>query len=343
MPRLPFVSFIVPCRNEAPFLDRSISALLAQDYPADRMEIIVADGASDDGSAELARALLAGRNGAVVDNPRRTTPAGLNIALDRARGEIVICVIGHSEVAPNYARTAVELLQTTGADCVGGAIVTQGETRKGRAIALALSSAFGVGGVIFRTRPGYAGFVDTAAFAAYRREVFDRLGGFDEAFHRNVDSEFNYRLTASGGRIWLDPSLRSTYHARATFGALWRQFFNTGASKVLLLAKHKRMPAWRHYIPGTFVASLITVAVAAVVLQQPAVVLIVLIPYGVALLPGSLVASRRQLGLWPLVAAAMVVAHLSYGWGFLVGLVRLVRRRREPVPGHEELRRTTSS
>lgn len=341
------MSFIVPCRNEAPNLARSLGALVAQDYPADRLEIIVADGESEDGSADIARAILqrAPQHSVVVSNPDRTTPAGLNTALLHARGDVVVVVIGHAEPATDYVRRAVELLDATDADCVGGPIHTRGQTRTGDAIALALSSLVGVGGVAFRARPGYRGYADTAAFGAYRSEVFDRIGGFDPAFHRNVDSEFNFRLTRSGGRIWLDPALRSTYRSRETFDALWRQYFYTGASKVLILAKHHRLPAWRHYVPGAFIASLVAALLAAVVLARPLVAAVVIVPYTLTVVIGSLVAARRRLGVLPLVIVAMVTLHASYGLGFIAGIWRTLRHRAGQGPvAHESLsRRRTRS
>lgn len=347
-PVLPLVSFIVPCRNEARYLARSLRSLVTQDYPADRLEIIVVDGQSEDGSADIARELLsdAPQHTLVVANPERTTPAALNIALAHARGDVVVFVIAHCELAADYVRNAVELLASTGADCVGGPIQTRGHTRAGEAIALALSSPFGVGGVAFRTKPGYRGYADTAAFGAYPKAVFDRIGGFDPAFHRNVDSEFNFRLTRSGGRIWLDPALRATYHSRATFRSLCRQYFYTGASKVLILAKYGHMPAWRHYVPGAFVATVAAAVIAAVVLRRPLIAWAVLVPYVFAVLAGSVLAAKRRLGLLPLVVLAMPTLHFSYGIGFLVGLWRAVARRgsRDRSVVHEALpRRSTRS
>lgn len=344
-PGLPLVSFIAPCRNEAANLTLSLGALVAQDYPADRLEIIVADGESDDGSADIARAVLseAPQHTLVVGNPERSTPAGLNVALAHARGDIVVVVIAHGELAPDYVRRAVELLSSTDADCVGGPIHTRGETHAGEAIALALSSFVGVGGVAFRTRPGYRGFADTAAFGAYRRSVFDRIGGFDPTFHRNVDSEFNFRLTRSGGRIWLDPALRSTYRSRETFHALWRQYFYTGASKVLILAKHRRMPAWRHYVPGAFVATLMAAVISAIVLARPLVAVGIAVPYALTVVAGSVVAAKRRLGLLPLVVAAVLTLHFSYGFGFLAGLWRTLRRGpRDESVVHEALPRRSN-
>lgn len=328
---LPRVTIIVPCRNESKYLPRSLGSAVRQDYPPDRLEFVVADGMSDDGSADIAREILAKtpHRFEVIPNPARNTPAALNLCIEKARGDVIIYLIAHCELARDYVRNAVEILDRTGADVVGGTIETRGATALGRAIALALSSAFGVGGVAFRTREGHSGFVDTVALGAYRREVFERVGPFDPEFIRNQDAELSFRITRSGGSIWLDRSLRSVYHSRPSLRSLWRQYFYTGASKLQILAKHRRMPAWRHYIPATFVLATLAAAVTAAVTRQPLYLLLVLGPYAAALLVASLRASRREFGVWPCVVAAMIVLHFSYGVGSLFGLAQAIGRRHQ--------------
>jgi succinoglycan biosynthesis protein ExoA len=328
---LPLVTIIVPCRNEARYLPRSLGSAVAQDYPTDRLEFVVADGLSEDGSGEIAHKILArsGHRFEVISNPERVTPIALNRCLERARGDVILYLIAHCELATDYVRRSVEILERTGADLVGGTIETRGRSTLGRAIALALSSRFGVGGVAFRTRPGHSGFVDTVALGAYRREVFERVGPFDPAFVRNQDAELSFRITLSGGRIWLDSALRSTYHSRPSLRALWRQHFNTGASKVQILAKHRRLPALRHYIPGAFVLGAAATVAAALILRQPWVALTVLGPYGLVLVAAATWTTGRDLRLWPLVAAAMITLHFSYGCGFLAGLRQLLPKRRQ--------------
>jgi cellulose synthase/poly-beta-1,6-N-acetylglucosamine synthase-like glycosyltransferase len=348
MEQLPLVSIIVPCRNEAGYLERSLGALRAQDYPAGRMEIIVADGMSEDGSDEIARSVLAGAEQAwkVLPNTERITAAAFNLGLEHARGDVIVIASAHCELAPDYVRLAVATLERTGADCVGGPVRTHGETAIARAIALALSSTFGVGGSMFRTRRDHSGFVDTVPFGAYRRDVFERVGAFDPGFVRNQDAELNFRITRSGGRIWLEPTLRSVYYSRATLGALWRQHFHTGASKVQILAKHGRMPRWGHYVPGAFVLATATAVLLAIVLRRPIIVLAIVVPYAVVALAATIWASRSRLYLAPLVAIAMPTLHLSYGLGSLYSAGRIVRRgaaQAGPTAPREAPRRRTRS
>lgn len=326
----PLVSLLVPCRNEAAYIEDCLRALLAQDYPHHRLEIVLADACSEDGSAALARTVLDGSDVAyrIVDNPERTTPAGLNAALAAARGDVVVYVIVHGELSPDYVRLAVEVLDETGADCVGGTITTTARTPAGEAAALALSSRFGVGGVAFRTRPGYAGPADTAAFGAYRRAVFDRIGAFDPDFHRNVDSELSYRLLRAGGSIHLDPTLRATYYCRESLAGLWSQYHATGASKVAILAKHGSLPSWRHWAPGAFVAGLAASVLATALLRRPGPAAAVAGPYAVALTAAASAAAPGRPRLISRVAAAMATLHLAYGTGFLIGLWRRFVRGR---------------
>ena len=257
------VSIIMPIRNEAAFIRRSLGSVLRQDYPLDRMEVLVVDGMSEDGTGDIVSSVVSERgmrvlnspirrpdpgslpndsqeafiNIRLLDNPEHIVPVALNIGLKHSRGEVIIRVDGHCEIPPDYVRVCVENLEKTGADCVGGPMVTVGETSMARAIAAVQSSFFGVGGVAFRTGSEYGGYVDTLAFGAYRREVFDRIGGFDEELVRNQDDEFNFRLTQAGGKIWLDPSIRSIYYSRASLKGLWRQYFQYGLYKVRLIQK----------------------------------------------------------------------------------------------------------
>jgi glycosyltransferase involved in cell wall biosynthesis len=320
----PFVTIIMSIRNEAAYIRRSLGAVLAQDYPLERMEVLVVDGMSADGTREAVEELASTHphiSVRLLDNPARIVPTALNIGLRHARGEVIIRVDGHCEIAPDYVRHCVEILERTGADCVGGPIVTVGESLIARAIALAQSSLFGVGGVAFRTRVNRAGYVDTVPFGAYRRQVFDSIGLFDEELVRNQDDEFNFRLTQAGGRIWLDPSIRSVYYSRTSLRGLWRQYFQYGFYKVRVIQKRKGVPSWRHLVPGAFVLGLGGSVLLALLTHQPLWALSVALPYAVANGVASLWAARRDWKVLPLLPAAFATLHLAYGLGFLWGLL----------------------
>ena len=356
--RCPFVTVIMPIRNEAAYIARSLGAVLAQDYPPERMEVLVVDGMSDDGTREVI-ANLQVRNPQsairILDNPARIVPTALNLGLRHARGEVVIRVDGHCEIAPDYVRRCVEALQETGADSVGGVCwhvrpvrargirlqetgadsvggvwaTTGGETFTARAVALAQSAWFGVGGVAFRVGRRTPGCVDTVPFGAYRREVFDRIGGFDEELVRNQDDEFNFRLTQAGGKIWLDPSIRSIYYSRASLRGLWRQYFQYGLYKVRVIQKRRGIPSWRHLVPAVFVLGLVGSLFLALVTRQPLWALGVAGPYVGANVAASLWTARHDPRALPFLPLAFVTLHLAYGLGFLWGLWRWRRHHKE--------------
>ena len=314
----------MPVRNEADYIEQAITAVLEQDYEAP-IEVIVADGMSDDGTRDVidrlrARTRDSDRHVTVLDNPARTTPAALNRALARCRGAVIVRVDGHCVIPRHYVRRCVELLETTGAACVGGTLETVGETTTARAVAAAQSSWFGVGGAAFRVGRSRAGPVDTVAFGAYRREVFERLGQFDEDLVRNQDDEFNFRLRRAGEVIWLDPSVTSRYYSRADLRSLWRQYHDYGLYKVLVMRKHGQVAAARHVVPAAFVASLLVAAGVAVIRQRWAPLVFVAGAHSAVNAASSAAATRRGGGGFGLVFAAHAVLHVAYGVGTLRGV-----------------------
>lgn len=321
----------MPVRNEAGFIARSLGAVLAQDYPPSRMEVIVADGMSDDGTRDLVRA-AAERDLRIrlVDNQGRIAPTALNAALSVARGEIVVRVDGHCEIAPDYVSRCVAHLSSGEADGVGGPLETIGETRVAQVIALAMSSGFGVGGSPFRTRKDWSGLVDTVAFPAYTRAAVELAGPFDEELVRNQDDEYNYRLRSRGARILLAADVRARYYSRGTLGSLFRQYFQYGLWKVRVLQKHPRQMRPRQFVPPVFAASLLACVLAAPVAVWARLGLLgIIAAYSAANLGASALTGRA--GPFPEVILLPVVfttLHVSYGFGFLAGLARFRNRWR---------------
>lgn len=321
----PSVTVIMPVRNEATFIERSLGAVLAQDYSRELIQILVVDGMSDDGTRELVQQMIARwpeDDLTLIDNPEHIVSTGLNRALRDAKGEVIIRVDGHCEIAPDYVRQSVKTLQKTNAECVGGALKTVGDTLLAQAIALAQSAPFGVGGVAFRTGRVTGAYVDTLAFGAYRRGVFDRIGIFDEELVRNQDDEFNFRLMQAGGKIWLDPSIRSVYYSRTSLRRLWRQYYQYGLYKVRVIQKRRAVPSWRHLIPTAFVLALVLSSVLALVMLEWRWALVVAGPYILVNLAASLWGARNAWSVLPLVPLAFLILHLAYGLGFLAGLWR---------------------
>ncbi|MBP9500971.1 MAG: glycosyltransferase family 2 protein [Candidatus Promineofilum sp.] len=339
MDSLPLVSVIMPVRDEAAYIEHSLGSVLTQDYPVDRLEILVVDGMSIDGTREYVTATQATRpNLRLLDNPQGIVSPGLNIGIAEARGDIIVRVDGHCEIAPDYVRRCVEHLLADDAEAVGGPIETIGETDEAQAIALAMSSWFGVGGSAFRTINDRPMLVETVAFPAYRRVTLERLGPFDEQLVRNQDDEYNYRLLKSGGRILLSPDIRSRYYSRGSLRKLWRQYYQYGFWKVRVMQKHPRQMRWRQFVPPAFVASMIGSSIMGLFLR-PFRLLGALIAglYLAANLLASLSLGREYgRGYIPRLLIIHPILHLSYGLGFLAGLFNFSRLRRpETLPDKE--------
>jgi len=328
----PFVTVIVPERNEEKFIARCLESILQQDYGPEYFEVIVVDGISTDKTCEIIQRLQRQHNNLhLLDNPRRIVPTALNLGLQRARGEIIIRVDGHATIAPDYISRCVEMLQATNADCAGGPINSISENAGGRAIALAMSSKFGVGNSRFRVSDGYEGYVDTLAFGAYKRSVFERIGFFDEELVRCQDDEFNYRLLKHGGRIFMTPKISSCYFPRTNLKKLWRQYYEYGLWKIRVLQKHSSVMQPRQFVPPLFVLTLLLLTVFSVFALPLRLALAgVLALYGMTAVAcaSSLWLSNENCA-FPVLLAAFPILHISYGSGFLFGLLKFRKKWRQ--------------
>jgi glycosyltransferase involved in cell wall biosynthesis len=329
---LPFVSVVMPVRNEAAFIERSVGSVLAQDYPLDRIEILIADGLSQDATRQILRGLQQQHsNIKIVDNPGKIVATGLNAALGQAKGEIIVRVDGHCEIAPDYLSRCVEHLLNDQVEAVGGPLKTIGESYIARVIAAAMSSRFGVGGSAFRVANSNTQFTDTVAFPAYTRAVIDRAGPFDEELVRNQDDEYNYRLRKLGVKILLAFDVRSRYYSRATLTRLWSQYFQYGYWKVRVMQKHPRQMQLRQLAPPLFVAALFIGLALAMIFPLAGYLLGVIAgSYSVALITASILSVRKNgWALLPILPIAFAILHLAYGSGFLIGLLKFWNRWRE--------------
>ena len=305
------VSVVIPAANAAGTLGDTIRSIEAQDYPYS-VEIVVA--AADEASTNAAR-----RAGVtIVNNPSGTTPEGLNFAITRSTGEIIVRVDAHSTIPPHYISRVVDLIETTGADNVGGMQVPVGTTFWERATAAAMSSAAGSGDAGYRVG-GEPGPTDTVYLGAFRRSTLERLGGYDEGFVRHQDYELNERIRESGGTVWFDPELQVEYRPRSSFRALARQYFGYGTWKRWFLHKHPGSLRPRQWAPPVLIIGLGLSLVGSLLWPQflllPALYAVALVVAGLLMLPR---AGLPALGT-PLVLAVM---HISWGLGFLIGQIR---------------------
>ena len=321
----PRLSVVLPCRNEARYIEPCLDSILAGAYPADLLEILVVDGHSTDDTRAVVRE-YAERHPQVrlLDNPQRIVPTALNIGIRAATGDIIARMDAHVVYPPEYLPRLVAALEESGADNVGGCVITlpADGTATAQAIAIALSHPFGVGNSHFRIGAREARFVDTVPFGCFRRELFDKVGLFEEELVRNQDDEFNYRIVSRGGKIRLQPDVVCYYYARGSLGQLARMFYQYGAFKPLVARKIGRIMTLRQLVPAGFVSALLGAGVAGLFWHPAWLAGLTLAgAYAAAILFSSGRVFRSH-GVRCATALTVVfpVLHFSYGVGFLRGL-----------------------
>ena len=323
------ISVIAPCRNERAAIDAFCESALAQQLPFGwQLEVLVADGRSDDGTRErLAERAAQDARLKLIDNPDRIVSTGLNAALAAARGAVIARFDIHTEFAPDYLAECLAALARTGADNVGGPWVARGQGATGRAIAAAFQCRWVVCGARSRDR-AYEGEADTLYLGCWPRAVFERFGGFDEQLVRNQDDEHNLRLRLGGARLWQSARIRSVYQPRSRLGDLFRQQQQYGYWRPFVMRKHGQPGSVRQLVPALFVLALAGGALLAPWWPWP---LGVLLASYALYLAGTSLAAARQAGEWGLLARLpLVIAayHLGYGVGTWRGLTDLLLKRR---------------
>lgn len=314
---MPTTSIVLPTLNERAYITDCLASLRSQDAD-DVIEILVVDGGSTDGTRELVEAQPAPVR--LVDNPRVTAAAAMNVGIAAAAGEVICRADAHTLYATDYVRRCLEVLDETGAANVGGRMQAVGENRFARAVAAVTSSPFGIGSGKFHYAEGRHE-VDTVYLGCWRRETLLEVGGYDEEHLQWAaeDQELNLRLRQRGGRLVLDSSIRSWYFPRSTPRALARQYANYGMAKASTLAKHGTLPTWRPLAPAAMVAA---AAVGAVAGRRPATRVAVPAAYGAAAGWAALRLARQPGVALHRAAAALAICHWSYGVGFWRGVGR---------------------
>jgi glycosyltransferase involved in cell wall biosynthesis len=329
---MPTVSIIVPCLNEEATIRGLLDAVYCQTFSLSDLEVIIADGMSTDRTREVISDFhKTHQNMAirVVDNPVRNIPAGLNAALKVTRGDYIIRLDAHSAPSKQYVELCVQALNAKKGDNVGGIwkIKPGANTITARSIALAASNPLGVGDAFYRFGKN-AGYVDTVPFGSFQREIFDKIGCFDESLLTNEDYELNARLRQSGGKIWLDPEIQSVYFARPTFISLMKQYWRYGFWKSHMLRKYPSTIRWRQALPPLFVLGVV-IFVGAGFLFSPAWQLLGLgmFVYGLLLAISAIPAAytHKDIRLIIMIPLAISVMHFSWGSGMLWGLLHPVK------------------
>ena len=323
------LSVICPIYNEKKYISGCIESILAQDFPKDMLEVIFADGMSNDGTREI----VAGYSASypwikLIDNPRRIVPPALNTAIGCASGDIIMRIDAHASYPSNYFSALVAAIEKYGADNVGAVCLTDvmNKTAKSKAIKAVLAHPLGVGNSAFRTGIDAAKEVDTVPFGCWRKEALEKYGKFDERLVRNQDIEFNKRILRGGGRVVIVPDTYSTYYARENFRSLARNNYGNGKWNILTVWYTRQFDSLslRHFIPLLFILSLLLPLIGAFFwLPLIWIALASFILYTCAVLAISVRLSlRKHLNLFYTIATFYVL-HLSYGMGSLVGLLKL--------------------
>lgn len=258
------VSIVMPVYNEEKYIDRCLRSLKTQTYPKEKIEWLFVDGCSRDKTVEKIKRYEFS-NCRVLKNEKRLVTYALNIGVVNAVGKYIIRMDAHAEYKEDYIEKCVFYLDTLDADNVGGVAVTKGEGFIGEANAEILSSKFGVGNSNFRTTDK-SGYVDTVPFGAFRREIFDKIGLFNTDLPRSEDNDFNSRIRANGGKVYLSADIRFTYFCRNTFSGLLGQAIKNGNALFLTIRKNPKAMSLRHYVPFLFVLSLIIMPILSIFL-----------------------------------------------------------------------------
>ena len=320
----PKVSIIIPCYNEEATIRHLLDSILAQTTPREQMEVVIADGLSADSTRMMIAAFqqehpdLSVR---IVENSVRTIPSGLNLAIKSASGEMIIRLDAHSAPIPEYVARCVDALESGKGANVGGVWETKpgAQTWVAESIAAAAAHPLGVGDAMYRLN-AKAGAVDTVPFGSFRRSLIEKIGAFDETLLTNEDYEFNTRVRQSGGVVWLEPSIRSVYFARSTFGALARQYWRYGFWKWRMLACYPSTLRWRQALPPLFVAVLIGLGMLSAWFVLARIIIAVQITLYLATLifAGLISAVKKQKSILIFgLPLAIVTMHISWGSGFL--------------------------
>ncbi|MDO8601094.1 MAG: glycosyltransferase family 2 protein [bacterium] len=311
--KIQFVSIIIPCRNEELFIGKCLESIIQQDFPKENLEVLVIDGSSGDRTQGIVREFASKYPFIrLLENPQKFTPFGLNIGIKASQGEIIIRMDSHAGYEREYVSKCVKYLRESGADNVGGIIKTLPvkNTLPARAIAKVLSHPFGAGGSYFRIGSEEPRWVDTVFGGCYKREVFDKIGLFNEKMLRSQDIELNKRLIKAGGKILLHPDIVAYYYPQAEFWKFFEHNFTDGFWTIYPLKFKVRFFSWRHLMPLFFVLTL---------------------PLGIwPYIPISLffsakIALKEDLRYFFILPFVFFNRHFAYGLGSLWGMIRLIK------------------
>lgn len=333
MREYPFITAMIVVRNEEKYIGKCFRSLLEQNYPSDKYEVLLIDGLSEDKTLTVAMeteknyAYRKTNNGTskisvrYLENPKKILAAGWNIGIKEAKGEYVVRIDAHGYAEKDFISRSVEtILKVTDATCVGGTINTEPISEKGRIIADVLSSPFGVGNSKFRYSQKEQ-YVDTVAFGLYKKSIFSKVGYFDETLKRNQDNDMHRRIREYGGKFYLNPEIKSTYHPRETIRSMVKQGFQNGKWNIITFRKSKNSVSIRHLVPLFFVVGIISLSILGLWFKPFWILLISILSLHLILgLTFALLKSRKvnHVMMMPIL---FLLFHLSYGLGSITSIL----------------------
>ncbi len=326
----PLVTIIIPCRNEEKFIGKCLDSLIKQNYPKEKLEILVVDGMSEDKTREVIKSYNQKHPFIkLFENPKKVSPFALNIGLRNMKGEVMMHMGAHAVYEPDYVAKSVNYLREYDADNVGGMLITKpaANTLKAKSIALVLSNKFGTGNSYFRTGSEKPRFVDTVFGGCYKKEVFKKIGLYNEGLARSQDMELNMRLKKAGGKILLAPDIVGYYYPKSTLMGFLRHNIIDGIWAVYPLKFGAPLFGLRHFIPLFFISALLASVVISIFLRPFISVFlgILLLYFIVSLFFAFLIAVKeKNFVLTPFLFLAFAFRHFGYGLGSIIGFIKLI-------------------
>ena len=325
----PFVTVILVTRNEKNHIEASLNSLFNQTYPKECYEIVIVDGMSTDETPDIINRLAESYNKSnleirIFQNPKKILSAGWNIGIKEAKGNYVVRIDAHAEAASNFIEKSVETMMRVDAVCVGGKLTTKSLPGDKTVISKVLSSRFGVGGSSFRVS-NTEGYADTAVYGLYKKEIFEKVGYFNESFVRNQDIEMHGRIKRAGGKFYFNPEIECIYYARNSTAKMMRQAHGNGKWNMILFKKAKASLSIRHLVPFAFVLFLLF-AIVGGCFYWP----IWLVGAGVLLLHLTLgliagIAKTKRFVEFIQMPILFMLLHISYGIGYFSGIFKRIK------------------
>lgn len=334
------VSIIIPCRNEEKHIERCVQSVLQNDYPSNLTTIYVCDGLSDDATRGIIEKMAkSNSNILLLDNKKQTTQHALNLGLQTSTADVKIILGAHTEVYPDFISENIKLLfSKEEIGCSGGILENIYENDSAKVISKAMSSSFGVGNAHFRTGTKN-GYVDTVAFGAFKNEIFEKIGYFDTDLTRNQDDEFSYRLIKNGYKIALSNKIKTKYFVRSSYTKLYKQYYQYGFWKVFVNVKHKTVTTLRQLIPLFFVLFLIVGGALSFLHIYLAICFAVILALYLTLNVVSALKASDNVKDALLISYTFLILHLSYGLGYLNGIINFILLKRMPNSNNTVLTR----